>query len=401
MKVSPLSFSMLQNYGLAIFYFTANSVLTVIFPLQAANHGMKEAEIGLMMGIYMFVCMVLRPWAGQMVSKYSVHTVMKYLLLGHVAALLLYVSLGVESLYVVRILQGIVTAFFSMSMQMGITETLRDEDRGQGMAMYSLSSVMPGLYGPALAMVIWVQGDVSWLLIFITCLAFAPLMFFIRSPLPKVKKENVSFTLEDMRKGMKLARAHKGLIVSSGVMLIGASIFGAISTFLPLYFLTTNTGNVGLYLFLQALVVVGSRFIFRKYIPSDGKWHPGFITLILSSSIIGTTMLAALPLIGSFVYISVLFNGIAAAMLYPTLTTYISFAIPESHKHVLLGLFLASYDLGFSLGGMVMGIIVQFGSYPMMFSACSVIGLLAIIYNLTASGEYTNLEHCDALQRSK
>lgn len=111
MKVSPLSFSMLQNYGLAIFYFTANSVLTVIFPLQAANHGMKEAEIGLMMGIYMFVCMVLRPWAGQMVSKYSVHTVMKYLLLGHVAALLLYVSLGVESLYVVRILQGIVTAF--------------------------------------------------------------------------------------------------------------------------------------------------------------------------------------------------------------------------------------------------------------------------------------------------
>lgn len=73
----------------------------------------------------------------------------------------------------------------------------------------------------------------------------------------------------------------------------------------------------------------------------------------------------------------------------------------ESHKHVLLGLFLASYDLGFSLGGMVMGIIVQFGSYPMMFSACSVIGLLAIIYNLTASGEYTNLEHCDALQRSK
>lgn len=384
MKKRPLSFSMLQIYGLAIFYFTANSVLTVIFPLQAADHGMPEAEIGLMMGMYMFVCMVLRPWAGQLVAKYSALTIMKYLLLGHAAALLLYVWLGVDSLYAVRILQGIVTAFFSMAMQIGITETLRDEDRGQGMAMYSLSTVMPGLYGPALGMLLWVQEDKLWLLVFITILAFAPFLFFVKSSLPKTKIENASFTLKDMAEGLKIARGHKELIVAAGVMLIGASIFGAISTFLPLYFVTTNTGSVGFYLFLQAFVVVGSRFIFRKYIPSDGKWHPGFISLVLSSSIIGTTMLALLPFIGPFVYISAIFNGIATAMLYPTLTTYISFAIPESHKHVLLGLFLASYDLGFSLGGMLMGFVVQFGSYPIMFAVCSAIGLAAVGYNYTA-----------------
>lgn len=384
MKKRPLSFSMLQIYGLAIFYFTANSVLTVIFPLQAADHGMPEAEIGLMMGMYMFVCMVLRPWAGQLVAKYSALTIMKYLLLGHAAALLLYVWLGVDSLYAVRILQGIVTAFFSMAMQIGITETLRDEDRGQGMAMYSLSTVMPGLYGPALGMLLWVQEDKLWLLVFITLLAFAPFLFFVKSSLPKTKIENASFTLKEMAEGLKIARGHKELIVAAGVMLIGASIFGAISTFLPLYFVTTNTGSVGFYLFLQAFVVVGSRFIFRKYIPSDGKWHPGFISLVLSSSIIGTTMLALLPFIGPFVYISAIFNGIATAMLYPTLTTYISFAIPESHKHVLLGLFLASYDLGFSLGGMLMGFVVQFGSYPIMFAVCSAIGLAAVGYNYTA-----------------
>lgn len=384
MKKRPLSFSMLQIYGLVIFYFTANSVLTVIFPLQAADHGMPEAEIGLMMGMYMFVCMVLRPWAGQLVAKYSALTIMKYLLLGHATALLLYVWLGVDSLYAVRILQGIVTAFFSMAMQIGITETLRDEDRGQGMAMYSLSTVMPGLYGPALGMLLWVQEDKLWLFVFITILAFAPFLFFVKSSLPKTKIENASFTLKEMAEGLKIARGHKELIVAAGVMLIGASIFGAISTFLPLYFVTTNTGSVGFYLFLQAFVVVGSRFIFRKYIPSDGKWHPGFISLVLSSSIIGTTMLALLPFIGPFVYISAIFNGIATAMLYPTLTTYISFAIPESHKHVLLGLFLASYDLGFSLGGMLMGFVVQFGSYPIMFAVCSAIGLAAVGYNYTA-----------------
>lgn len=231
MKRSPLSVSMLQMYGLATFYFTANAVLTVIFPLQASENGISEAEIGIMMGMYMFVCMILRPWAGQMVAKHSVFTIMKWLLVGHAVALLLYVWLGVDSLYVVRILQGIVTAFFSMAMQIGVADVLRDEDRGQGMAMYSLSTVLPGLYGPALALVLWAQGDMKWLLLLITALAFFPLLFFIKSPLPKTKKDNASFTFKEMFSAMKVAREHDGLMKSSIIMLAGASIFGGLSAF--------------------------------------------------------------------------------------------------------------------------------------------------------------------------
>lgn len=385
MKRSPLSISMLQMYGLAMFYFTANSVLTVIFPLQASEHGMPEAEIGILMGMYMFVCMILRPWAGQMVAKHSVFTIMKWLLVGHAVALLLYVWLGIDSLYVVRILQGVVTAFFSMAMQIGVADVLRDEDRGQGMAMYSLSTVLPGLYGPALALALWTQGDMMWLLLLITALAFLPLLFFIKSPLPRTKKKNASFTMKEMFGAMKVARKNKGLRKSSVIMLIGASIFGALSAFLPLFLVTTGTGNAALYLFLQAIVVVGSRFFFRKYIPSDGQWHPKFISLVLASSIIGTGLLAVLPEMGAWIYISAVFNGIATAMLYPTLTTYISFVVPDGQRHILLGIFLASYDLGFSLGGFAMGFVVQFLSYEAMFIGCSVLGLAALMYNFAPS----------------
>lgn len=368
-------------YGLAMFYFTANSILTVIFPLQASANGMPEAEIGILMGMYMFTCMILRPWAGQMVAKHSVFTIMKWLLVGHAIALLLYVWLGVDSLYVVRILQGVVTAFFSMAMQIGVADVLRDEDRGQGMAMYSLSTVLPGLYGPALALALWAQGDLTWLLILITVLAFLPLLFFIKSPLPKTKKENASFTLKEMFGAMKNAGKIEGLVKSSIIMLVGASIFGALSAFLPLFLVTTGAGNAAFYLFLQAIVVVGSRFFFRKYIPSDGKWHPKFISLVLASSIVGTGLLAILPDMGAWIYTSAIFNGIATAMLYPTLTTYISFVVPDGQRHILLGVFLASYDLGFSLGGFVMGFVVQFSSYETMFIACSVLGGVVLLYN--------------------
>ncbi|WP_347939777.1 MFS transporter [Peribacillus simplex] len=378
MKYTPLSFQMIQVYILSMLFFTASSVLTVIFPLQASTSGMLEGEIGIIMGVYMLVCMILRPWAGQMVAKYSVFTIMKWLLIGHVATLFIYISFGIDSLYVVRVLQGVVTAFFSMAIQMGISETLREEERGQGMSMYSLSSVMPNLYGPALALLLWSQADKIYLQLFIVALAIFPLFIFIRSPLPKTKQPNASFTLFEIMSALKEARHHKGLIISSITMLVGACIFGAISTFLPLYMVNENVGNAVLYLFLQSIVVVGSRFILRKRIPSDGKWHPKFIVLVLLSSFVGTTILAGGFMIGPFIYVAALFNGLSSAMLYPSLTTYISFVVPTKSKHILLGVFLASYDLGFSLGSLVMGFIVQFGSFSIMYATCSVLALFVM-----------------------
>ena len=105
------------------------------------------------------------------------------------------------------------------------------------------------------------------------------------------------------------------------------------------------------------------------------------MSLVLASSIIGTGLLAVLADMGAFIYISAVFNGIATAMLYPTLTTYISFVVPDGQRHILLGIFLASYDLGFSLGGFAMGFVVQFFSYEMMFIVCSLLGLGALLYN--------------------
>ncbi|MFJ7405606.1 MULTISPECIES: staphylopine family metallophore export MFS transporter CntE [unclassified Lysinibacillus] len=378
MKVRPLSAPMLQMYGLAMFFFTANAVLTVIFPIQAAAGGFKEGEIGVMMAMYMLVCMFLRPFAGQMVAKHSPFTIMKWLLFGHAVALLIYIVFGIDSLYIVRILQGIITAFFSMAMQLGIADVLREEDRGQGMSMYSLSTVMPSLYGPALALLLWSQFELVYLLAFIAFLAVVPLLCFIRSPLPKTKIIKERFSLRDILYVINGTKQHQGLMVAAIVMTIGSAVFGAISTFLPLYLLTEGAANPTLYLFIQAIVVVVSRFLLRQYIPSDGKWHPMFIALVLISSVLGTTLLALLPVLGSFVYISALFNGLASAMLYPTITTYMSFAVPKESRYVLLGLYLATYDLGFGIGSFLMGFVVQLTSYSLMFIACSIIAALAL-----------------------
>lgn len=94
-------------------------------------------------------------------------------------------------------------------------------------------------------------------------------------------------------------------------------------------------------------------------------------------------MLTFLHEMGPFVYISVLFNGLAVAILYPTLTTYLSFVLPAETRHILLGLFMSSYDLGFALGGLVMGVTVEWLSYSGMFAICALIGAAALMTVLT------------------
>lgn len=279
----------------------------------------------------------------------------------------------------IRALQGAMTALFSMAMQMGIVERLDDQDRAQGLSLYSLSTMLPQLFGPLAALYVWAQ-NAAWLFAWIMAvLAAATCIIGFSAPLPKTPAKGASFTIIDMIKAVSDIGRSRGMLICAVVMLIASSMFGAVSTFLPLYMVSTGHESAGLYLMIQASVVVVSRFILRKKIPSDGHWYPGFIAGLLLSAAVGALMLTVMPEIGPYVYISALFNGLAVAMLYPILTTYLSFVVPVESRHILIGLFMSSYDLGFSLGGLVMGVIVEWFSYSGMFAICCALGLVAVM----------------------
>jgi len=70
---------------------------------------------------------------------------------------------------------------------------------------------------------------------------------------------------------------------------------------------------------------------------------------------------------GLFLYIGAIVLGIAQAIVYPILTTYLSFVLPYRNRNVLIGLFIAMSDLGVSLGGVLMGPVVDLSSFSFMY----------------------------------
>ncbi len=378
-----MSWPFLRLYMLVLFYFSANSILNVIIPLQGESLGASNTTIGLIMGAYLFTTMFFRPWAGHIIQKHGPIKVLRIILIINGFALILYTFTGLGGFLVARMLQGVSTAFFSMALQIGIIDALPEKDRSQGISLYSLFSYIPGIIGPILALGIW-QGDMDYFTVMMIAIAIFTGLFGYSAKMDKAEAQSVTNNAEqrvNMLESFSQLVKNPFLFKCSVLMLVASIVFGAITTFIPLYARELEGGNAGIYLMLQAGIVVFARFALRKRIPSDGKWHSSFIMgtmliLALAAQFVSFSVTGG-PI---FFYVGAILMGIAQALIYPTLTTYLTFVLPQANRNVLLGLFIATADLGVSLGGVIMGPIADIFSYSFMYMICASLGVAMIIF---------------------
>ncbi|MHA6480453.1 staphylopine family metallophore export MFS transporter CntE [Paenibacillus sp. strain BS8-2] len=383
-----LSWPFVRLYLLTLLYFSANSILNVIIPLKGESLGASNTTIGIIMGAYLLTTMVFRPWAGSLIQLYGPIKVLRILLVVNALALLLYTFTGLEGYFLARVLQGVCTAFFSMALQLGIIDALPDKDRSQGISMYSLCSYLPGIFGPLLAIGMWQSGDMSVFAVSMVAIAVltGAVGFTARigeQPAEFSSGTGVRSQAASMIKSMGQLATNPHLSRCGLLMLSASMIFGATTAFVPLYVPEVGGASAAVYLMIQAAVVVASRFLLRSKIPSDGKWRGSFVggnmlLLVLAAIAAGLSAYAGAVLL----YAGAVMMGVAQALLYPTLTTYLSFVLPKAERGVLIGLFIATADLGVSLGGIIMGPVADLTSYSDMYLICAMVGTFAAVFGV-------------------
>ncbi|MEJ7474653.1 MFS transporter, partial [Staphylococcus saprophyticus] len=78
------------------------------------------------------------------------------------------------------VMQGVCTAFFSMSLQLGIIDALPEEHRSEGVSLYSLFSTIPNLVGPLIAIGIWHLDRMSVFAVVMIAIALTTTFFGYR-----------------------------------------------------------------------------------------------------------------------------------------------------------------------------------------------------------------------------
>jgi MFS family permease len=101
---------------------------------------------------------------------------------------------------------------------------------------------------------------------------------------------------------------------------------------------------------------------------------PCLAAIIVSLAIL--TFSTTLPM---FILVAVIL-GAGWALLYPSILIY-AIENAGSAQGPAMGTFTALGDLGAGMGPMIMGIILQWTSYPVMFFSLTLIGLLTFLYS--------------------
>ncbi|MGE7842133.1 staphylopine family metallophore export MFS transporter CntE [Lysinibacillus sp. NPDC093712] len=383
---SPL---LLRIYGLTFLFYSANAIIQIVLPLHTQNKGMDNSEIGLMIGAYLFVSMLLRPWVGVVVDFLGSRKVIRIILFSHLGVLLLYSWSISEDFLIIRGLQGAVSAFFSLAVQQIVLNELPERERVQGLSLYSLFGMLPTVVWPIFALYIWEYGGFAWFILslgilgFLTLLAGYPLVYS-KDEVNMVRQEISKIQTEAWYKKVLHTIVNRSFIASSMVMFTASAGFGAVTAFLTLYVKQIEIGHAGMYFAIQSGIMVMARFIFRNKLPSDGKWHAKPLSLLLFSMSLGLTMTAIAPFFGYSIslYLGAAAVGLGMASLYPILGAYLSITLGPDTRKIWMGLFISMSDFGVVIGSIGMGVIADWIGYSFVFALCAV--MLLVVGVLTA-----------------
>lgn len=386
LKERPFSNQAVWLYTVAFIFYATNHMLIIALPFFSQSLGAGRSEIGIIMGAYMFVSMFLRPLAGAVVDRYGPKNIFMIALVLNAIALAAYTIEDLWAFAFMRALQGVILAFFSMTIHLLIIDMLSDKVRGQGLSLLSLTSMLPYTFVPALVLYMKNQVSMTEMLLFFAGMGFCNILIgthLFRKINDRTLKEEERNTVASSNEIKK--KATRALFVPSLIMLMASIVFSVAPTFLPLFLESNGLGSAPLYFLVETAVIIIIRFFGRKYIPSSSTF-PKWLLVILAGCFTLSPALLYLSLSTPILLTSAIFNGLALSLLYPTLMTYITFIVPENVRGYSIGWFIAAADFGTSSGAVIMGWIADEYSYQAMLGTATFIGMITLMLSLLYRG---------------
>jgi predicted MFS family arabinose efflux permease len=345
-------------------------ILIPTLPIYLSRLGSTESEIGVLIGIFFFSSLVLRPFVGRALLKTREKTFM-------IAGALLFALTSVAYLFappfwpllIVRIFQGIGFAFFQTAALTLIVNISPEPHRGRSLSHFYLAINLSGALAPPLGM--FLINHFSFTTLFWICLSLSlSSLFFTQrlgrreiAPLPDSTSED-SFLLS--RKALPPS------IISS----FSLFIWGALTAFFPLYAVDQGVTNPGLFFTTMAMMLILGRALGGKLL--DLYSRERIILPCLFTYIISMVILSFSKTLPMFILVAVIW-GIGHAFLIPSLVIY-ALERMGSSPGPAMGTFTAITDLGVTLGPVIMGIIIHTTGYPIMFLCLALIGVINLSY---------------------
>lgn len=356
---------------LAQFTFSiANYTFIPTLPVYLSRMGSQEAEIGVLIGTYGVSSLIFRPFVGRALIRIPEK---QFMMVGaFLFAITSLAYLFVPPFWpflVTRIFQGIGLACFNTAVFTLIANITPQEHRGQSLSYFWLAPNIALVLAPVMGMSLISRFGFTPL--FLVCLGVSLLSLSI---IHKLGRRQVARSEgSPVESGFFLDR--KALPPSITIFFF-YFIWGALSTFFPLYAINNQVTNPGLFFTAMAIMLIFGRALGGRILDlySREKVIVYFQAVIVTSMVI----LAFAKTLPAFILVGAIY-GLGAAFLSPVVMAY-TLDCAGSSRGLAMGTYTAFSDLGLSLGPVVMGLVTSLTGYSIMFLCLALVGIVSLAY---------------------
>ena len=310
--------------------------------------GGKEWQVGLVVGGFGLLPLILRPYVGRWSDQGHRLVMMRLGTLVFAGALFLMVfSADVWSLLALRLVQGIGMALWPTAASSLVAELIPPARRGEGLGFYGMAAAGAQIAIPALGVVIAELWGFDAVFIVAAATSLATLFFTVGLSEPPAQHGS------DGGNGDLFPR---GALFPMGVFLTFTFAFSAAATFLPLLGKERDLGNVGLFFLVMGAVTVVAR-------PSAGRLSdrigrvsvtlPGLLLAALGMVILTQAQTTGVMLISGAV------TGLGFATVHTTLLALSIDRVAAGQRGGATAVFQVAWDIGQLVAGVGLGLIAS------------------------------------------
>ena len=349
------------------FYFVSYFMSIVEVPRALEDE--PSWVIGLVVGAHGLAGMATRPLVGVMVD--SGHR-SRWVQIGAIGTLIAFIGYALGSgpwaMLGFRMLHGVAMGLFTTALLAIVGSQLPDGRRGFGVGFYQSSNTLSAMYAAVLAVLLIDRLGFGVAFGFSAGAVFVALVFGVLAGDPR----SGVIDAVSVRPKQWISRS---ALTPAGVFLSMTATFNAISTFLPLFALERDLGNVGLFYTLMAVGQLATRSTSGALSDRFGR-----AAVVMPSLALGSVAMLLLSIVESqtaLLGVAVLY-GIGMAGTQTAIVALIVDRTPETDLGSAMATYSVAWDIGALIGSVLLGVVALTTGFGGVFAICAAFPLFGL-----------------------
>jgi MFS family permease len=349
-----------------LFYVSFQLILPVV-PLYAAELGGRETQVGLIIGVFAFTSMFIRPLAGWLADRVGRRPLVRLGSAVFAVASLAYPAVGgIGTLLLLRVFHGTGMGVGPTAATVVVTDVSPPERRGEAMGVFGLTMTAGTVFAPFLGVELLRRAGFAWT--FFVSAALGALALAVAWALPETRP-TAAASMARLSLTPRALFSRRALYPCVMVVALHFTM-GAVFSFVPLFATRADLGNPGLFFTVFALAAVVVRGAAGRLADDLGRRLVAVPSLALAG--LGLAGLARADSLAWLLAAAVLY-GVGLGAGQPALMAMTTDRVRAEERGRAMGTFYTAWELGIASGSVLLGACAARWGFPAMWWAAAAV----------------------------